>query len=60
RRRRTGMAVEEAHGGHHQRLGILGMLGHPRLAWLQEHRIGGVADADEAETPGFVERRQPR
>ena len=54
------MAVEEAHGGHHQRLGILGMLGHPRLAWLQEHRIGGVADADEAETPGFVERRQPR
>ena len=31
------MAVEEAHGGQHQRLGILGMLGHPRLAWLQEH-----------------------
>src|SRR5262245_10240070 len=57
--RRPRMAAEEALRGHHQFLGVLGVRLHPGFAG-RKPQVGGVADADEAEPPRFLQRRQAR
>jgi len=56
--RRPRMPAEEPLRGHHHLLGIFGILRHPSLADRQPP-IRGIADADEAEPLGFLERSQP-
>src|ERR1700756_4706053 len=51
------MALEEALRGPHQLLGVGRILLHPGFAG-GESVVGGIADADEAEPLGFLQRGQ--
>src|ERR1700745_3663236 len=59
RNRRAGMALKESLGRHDHLLGILRIRLHPGVA-ARKPGVGGIANADEAEPLGLVQRGETR